>query len=308
MSQQEKSSGNTKKSSLTVIVLIVVLALAAGLGWYFYGKSPQKKPAVTVETPRQLPDQLPPAAPVPDEEPAPAIEPQEPAPVIQAEKEKSECELVEQEIKEFFSYLDGQDYVAARQLQGGSLVHFSKVIDKLIANPPIISRETESLYSILNNTAHFYRILHKDDVFLIKEILEKEGALLESVMALFYRWSELASECEKTTLQVHLPLPGLYDYAGFFLNTLGGQSYLFRRESRVRILIKYYSVLAMDRANEANINRYGIDIRPGLESLIAEMQGATNLNSKDEYLARLLVLQDKYLQEYGDKGLAQPSK
>ena len=87
----------------------------------------------------------------------------------------------------------------------------------------------------------------------------------------------------------------------FFLNTLGGQSYLFRRESRVRMLGKYYSILVLDRANDASLNRHGIDIRPSVDSLLEEMKTTTSLAGRDTYLVRLILLRDKYLARYGAK-------
>jgi hypothetical protein len=162
-----------------------------------------------------------------------------------------------------------------------------------------VSQEKESLFAILNNTAHFYRVLKGEDIFLVKEILDNEGDSLEENMALFYRWSELAADCPDAGILVHLPLPGLYEYAGFFLNTLGGQSYLFRRDSRTRMLIKFYSVKVMDRAEDASLNRYGLDFRPSIDSLLEELKSAQNLDRKEEYLAELILLQDKYEQKFG---------
>ena len=285
MTLSSKRSIKQKNSSLPVISgSIIILIILMGIGWFFFTPNPQ--PPVTIETPQIEPTAQPTQ---PTEAKEPDSEPQINQPT-QKVKEKSECEQASEEIRNFFNYLDRQDYIDHVKLKGGSHAHFSRLIDKLIANPPIIFQETESLFSILNNTAHFYRTLRKDDVFLIKEILNKEGNSIESIMALFYRWS----------------LPGVYEYAGFFINTLGGQSYLFRRESRVRMLIKYYSVLVLDRANEKSINRFGIDIRPSIESLLSEMQGTANLKGKDDYLAKLLILQDKYTQQYGEDKVEMP--
>ncbi|MBU4118902.1 MAG: hypothetical protein KJ555_09090, partial [Proteobacteria bacterium] len=76
-------------------------------------------------------------------------------------------------------------------------------------------------------------------------------------------------------------------------------SYLFRRETRVRMLGKYYSILVLDRANDASMNRYGIDIRPSVDSLLEEMKSTTSLAERDTYLARLILLKDKYFARYG---------
>lgn len=302
MNQTNKRFIKQKNSSLPIVAgSVIALIIMAGIGWFFFN-TPSEQPPVTIEK-NQVKPIVPPTLPTEAKESEKT--PQQAQPTKEF-KEKNDCELGSEEIRNFFNHLDRQDYIASLKLKGGSHAHFSRLIDKLIANPPIIFQETESLFSILNNTAHFYRTLRKDDVFLIKEILDKEGNSIESIMALFYRWSELAPQCENTDIQVHLPLPGIYEYAGFFINTLGGQSYLFRRESRVRMLIKYYSVLVLDRANEKSINRFGIDIRPSIESLLSEMQGTANLKAKDDYLAKLLILQDKYAQQYGEDKVEMP--
>jgi hypothetical protein len=55
----------------------------------------------------------------------------------------------------------------------------------------------------------------------------------------------------------------------------------------------------MDRAEDASLNRYGVDFRPAIDSLIEEMKSAPNLTKKDDYLAELIVLQDKYSRKFG---------
>jgi hypothetical protein len=179
------------------------------------------------------------------------------------------------------------------------LDHFRGIINKLIANPPVVVRETDDLFAILNNMAHFFRVLGPKDVLLIKDVLIHERALIEPTMGLFYKWSEIAPECTASDLDIDLPLAGLYEYAGYFTNTLGGQSYLFRRELYLRILARYYSILIIDRANSVNANRYGIDIRYTLDSLISEIQGNGNLENKQEYLENLVRLQEYYQAKYG---------
>jgi hypothetical protein len=92
---------------------------------------------------------------------------------------------------------------------------------------------------------------------------------------------------------------GLYEYAGYFINTLGGQSYLFRRSLHLRLLIRYYSILIIDRANSVDANRYGIDIRYTLDALIAELQTNGDLENSQDYLENLIRLQDSYQAKYG---------
>ncbi len=212
---------------------------------------------------------------------------------------QNECLQTADKILLFFEHLDTQNYIREYSLKGSTIDHFKGIINKLMANPPVVVRETDDLFAILNNMAHFFRILGPKDILLIKDVLVHERELVEPTLALFFKWSELVPNCPDTDLDIDLPLPGLYEYAGYFINTLGGQSYLFRRELSLRILIRYYSTLIIDRANSVDANRYGIDIRYTLDSLIAEIQGNSDLANKQEYLKNLISLQEKYHAAYG---------
>lgn len=204
------------------------------------------------------------------------------------------CRELDELIQEYFSQLDQQEFMSRYSIKEGSYEHFRRMIASLLANPPIVARETDSLFTILTNTAHFYRVLGKNNILMLKDVLLHAGESLEGTLALFYQWSLSGQECPNATTKIELPLQGLYEYAGFFLNTLGGQAYLFRRESHQRLLIKYYCLLIVDRANARILNRHGIDIVPHLESLTKEMEVTETLIYKEQYLRTLRDLQDKY--------------
>jgi len=212
---------------------------------------------------------------------------------------QKECLQTADKILLFFEHLDRQNYIREYALKGSTLDHFRGIINKLIANPPVVVRETDDLFAILNNMAHFFRVLGPRDILLIKDVLIHEREFIEPTMALFYNWSEIGPGCSDNDLDIDLPLAGLYEYAGYFINTLGGQSYLFRRELYLRILIRYYSTLIIDRANSVDANRYGIDIRYTLDSLISEIQGNSTLEYRKEYLEKLVRLQENYQAKYG---------
>jgi hypothetical protein len=210
-----------------------------------------------------------------------------------------ECRQTADKIQHFFEHLDNQSYIYRYTLKDSSLDHFRGIINKLMANPPIVVRETDDLFAILNNMAHFFRVLGPKDILLIKDVLNHEQELVEPTMALFYKWSEIAQDCSDADIDIDLPLPGLYEYAGYFINTLGGQSYLFRRKHYLRILIRYYSTLIIDKANSMDANRYGIDIRYIIDSLISEIEGNDVLANRQNYLKTLITLQQKYQTQYG---------
>jgi hypothetical protein len=89
----------------------------------------------------------------------------------------------------------------------------------------------------------------------------------------------------------------LTDYAAFFLNTMGGRLYLFRRDSTLRMLVTYYAIITIDRANRLGNGGHGIDLNPAILSLIEEVEnGGNRLRQRDECLDVLYDLQEKYNQ------------
>ncbi|MFC1523774.1 hypothetical protein ACFL6N_03175 [Thermodesulfobacteriota bacterium] len=211
------------------------------------------------------------------------------------------CRQLNERIIEFFTYLDGREYLHTSGIEGGSQAYITGLVNTLFTSPPVIVGETKNLMSILKNTAHFYRILGKKDHANSREILAREADVLELTMALFYQRSKMGEACDNENISLHLPLENLYEYAGFFLNTLGGQAYLFRRDSHLRMLVRYYSILILDRANGETVNRYGIDIRYPLKQMIDELQISETMVYKEEYIRTLLKLQDKYRGQFNLK-------
>jgi len=199
---------------------------------------------------------------------------------------------LEQQIKAFFTYLDEQDYVQAYELKGGTYRQFQQVLKKLSSNPPNVTGETASLYNLYRNMAHFFRVMGKKRVHLIRDILQNEAEILESVMQTFYLWLAYKTGDEVTTGRP--TLNEMYAYSGFFLNTLAGKSYLLRRDSKIRLLTTYYSILILDKANDENLNSNGIDIRPHIEFLTKDFQTQIGVIHQKRYLLQLEQLADKY--------------
>ncbi len=213
------------------------------------------------------------------------------APVAK-EEEPLGFDEIEEQVKAFFSYLDEQDYVQAYQFKGGTYQQFLQVLKKLSANPPAITEETASLYNLYRNMAHFFRVMGKKRIHLTRDVLQNEDEILESAMQTFYLWAtDETADREKSGQPT---LKTLYAYSGFFLNTLAGKSYLLRRNSKIRLLTTYYSVLILDRANDEQLNPAGIDIRPHIEFLLNDLQNQIGLIHQKQYLSELLQLADKY--------------
>jgi hypothetical protein len=212
--------------------------------------------------------------------------------ISEGKKQPSFAE-VEGRITSFFSYMDDQEYVQSYKFKEGTYRQYQIAIKNLSSKLPIVSGEMSSLYNIVRNVAHFYRVLGKKRVLLIKQMLQNESEVIESVMRTFYLWFTMDATGH-STVQGRPSMEHMYEYAGYILNTLGGRSYLLRRDPKVRTLTAYYCILILDKANDDELNSKGIDIRPYIGSLLKEIENQTGLVHQKEYLTKLRELRLKY--------------
>lgn len=196
-------------------------------------------------------------------------------------------------VMSFFTYLDERGYIEKNKLTGSIYSQYETVENDLCASVPIGSGETESLYFLFQNATHFYRVLGKERLSLIKDIITDEFDIIEFAMKTFYMW--YTYENDGGIRMKGQPSPKvMYDYAEFFLNSLGGKNYLLRRDSNIRILTSFYSVLIIDTANDKNLNSNGLDIRPYIKSTYDDITDYMGLFDKREYLNVLENLKIKY--------------
>ncbi len=208
--------------------------------------------------------------------------------------EEAEQQRLIAEINAFYAHIDQQPYMQDFSLQESSDIYFSKLVQKLVDNPPVVLGETDDLFTLLQNTAHFFRILGKQNINIIKSILDREKNSFEQVVKTFYDLTYHPTSL-KNAYALSIPPEALTDYAAFFLNTMGGRLYLFRRDSTLRMMVSYYAVITIDRANMAGNGGHGIDLYPAILSLIEEIEnGGNRLQQKDQYLDALYDLQEKY--------------
>jgi len=206
-------------------------------------------------------------------------------------KRKNYYASLRDEVRILFDYLDGQEYVKAYELKHGSEHHFLELLALLSANPPVIEGETKDIFMLTRNMAHFYRTIGNRNIFLGKEILINEKEIEEPAIELLYEWT--MEEIKRKNPQFKTSLNQLYEYAGFFLTTLSGRAYLSRRDSKTRILARYYSILILDTANRRNLNYHGIDILPPINLLIDDISNQRNLEYRGKYLGRLKYIKKK---------------
>ena len=209
------------------------------------------------------------------------------------ESGESEQEEVARKVGEFFSYLDGKDYIQAYGLDHGTFGALKRMGGRLAEQPPAVSAEFKDPLLLIRNVAHFYRVLGKRDLRMARDAIANESEIAEPIGELLFKWL-LPDGAPGDELEGRPSLSTLYEYAGFFLNSVGGRSYLLRRDPRVRILTAYYCVLILDRANQEEINRHGIDIRPYIDSVAGEVRNQRSLVYRKEYLDTLATLKEKY--------------
>lgn len=328
--ERDKPRSRVKKGSNSFLYVAIVVVILLGVGFYFYSQKTIHSPGTTTaDNPNvsQEPNETTPASSLlnPSGQTTDSTHPQSTGEAqsiqdgaVSQEKEggtfstaspleKDDSTQIEHkpsgtdeyqnlvgELNVFYTHLDQQPYMQAFKLKEPSKVHFSKLLQKLVDNPPVVTQETDDLFTLLKNTAHFFRILGKDNIIILKGILDREKESFEKTLKNFYTLT-YHPEYLKKEYSLTIPFDALYDYAGFFLNTMGGRLYLFRRDSTSRLAVSYYAILVVDRANDEGSSHHGIDLRPAIDSLIEEIEnGGKRLRLKEEYLDKLYDLQEKY--------------
>jgi hypothetical protein len=200
---------------------------------------------------------------------------------------------VDAQVKTFFAYLDQQPYIKAYKLEGGVYQQYMESVDLLSKNEPVLVGETDSLHRLFKNMAHFYRVLGKQRISVIKSVLDEEYEIIEPVMQTFYRWYTL--EGGSKTSMAGRPSPEvLYAYSCYFLNTISGRTYLLRRDSKIRVLTYFYCVKIIDLANTKKLNSLGVDIRPLIKTAYQDIRNQMGLSNRKAYLEELERLDRKY--------------
>lgn len=209
-------------------------------------------------------------------------------------QQENSPQFFKNEIEQFYAQLDQQDYLQDFGVEEKSRPYLSKLLQKLADNPPVVLRETDNLYTLLKNSSHFFRVLGKKNIQILKGLVDRDPPRLERILKAYY---DLRSDSGQLPEEFGLSLPSesLTAYAGYFLNSMGGRLYLFRRPPGTRMLVSYYAILIIDQANSAGNQPLGIDLRPAINALIKEMEdGGTSLQFRQQYLETLYRLEGKY--------------
>jgi hypothetical protein len=216
------------------------------------------------------------------------------SPLVKGASPRSmKCEELEDSLRAFCRYLDAGETFRSQKTHRDSWALFTSILESLERRPPAMSAESYRPSVIVENSFYFFRLLGKEKIDIVREVIKFESDLAEPLMGIMYYWLMTGRSCDK------LPSPSaalkiLYKYAGFFLDTLGGHSYLYRQDSRIRLLSVYYSVLVIHEANMRELNEVGLDLRYFLPNIFQEIQSRNDLLYAEDYLQTLTNLQLQY--------------
>ena len=296
------------KSRAGLWILVLVILVAAALIAYVVlsgpADGPEPGPATSgtatltdeqtfPEAPRHaVPHEPDPSEPsYPLESPAPDEEPGAVGSVVSGEvpaveEPEDECARIERDVRDFFGYLDEQEYVRRLTRDADAWSVFVRALGKLAARPPAPAGEGLDPAVMTRNIYHLFRVLDDREIHLTKDVIEHEGDTLELNLDILYRWLTLGERCPDPE-GVRPSQEVLYRYAGFFMNTIGGRAYLFRRAAWLRILVSYYAVLILHDADREGINSYGIDVLPLARQVRDEVARYGGYHFQGTYLERL---------------------
>ena len=210
--------------------------------------------------------------------------------------QKASCSQIENDAKEFFKYLDNKNYTQQLESEIDTYDRFRTITRKLSSSPPIPAGEGIDFRIMYRNIFHFFRMLGKKDLRLIREIMTNEADSLEMNLDLFYNWLMMEGQCpDREGIRPSLDVK--YQYAGFLLNTIGGRAYLFRRPLELKLLVSYYCLLIIHEADKRGKNSYGIDIFPVITEVKDEISIYPDFYFQKEYIDQLNLLERYYLEK-----------
>ncbi|MGD8370304.1 MAG: hypothetical protein PVF76_07330 [Syntrophobacterales bacterium] len=219
------------------------------------------------------------------------------SPLVKAASPASmNCRELEESLRAFCNYLDATETLRSQKAYRDCWTLLNDIFAILEKSPPTISGEAYRPSIIIQNSFFFFRSLRKERINIVREVLKYEADLAEPLMGSLYHWLMKGRKCNKSPSSP-ANLDVLYQYAGFFLNTLGGHSYLYRRDSRIRLLTIYYAILAVHEANLQGLNELGLDLRFFLPLIFHEIQSRNDLLYAEEYLQKLSNLQLHYFRQ-----------
>lgn len=294
-----------KPSRLPWLIFLALLVIGLGSGYYFYShRQPPHQHRAAIQTA------------VEDEHPASGAQleepstPQEPAKIDESEAETPEppeteepsnnataqpdpCEVLFSRLQNYFEYLDGTEYFQRLSPDVSAYERLKVILKKLIKHPPVPAEEASDPRILLANLHHFFRTLKAQDLRLASEILTNEPDSMEDTFDMLFSWLMLPAPCADPD-SIRPSFQVTYTYAAFFVNTVGGRAYLFRRTPSVRVVVQYYALMVIYEADKRKNNTYGVDLLPLLTPLRNEISRFDDLIFQQQYLTNLDRIEYEY--------------
>ncbi len=199
------------------------------------------------------------------------------------------CKEASKNILSFISYLSQKSYMQKYCKNLSLQKRITYIVTKLKENPPIPEGESFDPNLMIKNIYFMFRVLSAEDIQLIKDIIKNESDQLEYIIRCYYIWL-ISQDNQNRCPDYHgllIPIKVAYKYAAFFLNTIGGRAYLFRRPNTLRLLITYYSIMLVHYMHQKGVKECGINICKMIPNLIDELSRFNELKFQDYYITSL---------------------
>ena len=230
------------KKRLWVRMSMVLIAVVAGLAGYFLGfeQSHQENEKSLSGKERESAHQAQQQVQKSDQAPIFAAEIKQP----QSMEPQEYCAKMENDIRDFFKYLDKKNYIQHLNERMDTYAEFKRILKTLSSNLPVPAGEGIDSIVMTKNIFHIFRILSKTDIRLVKEITINESETMELNLEMFYRWLLLGNQCPDPD-EMRPSFDVLYQYAGFFLKYHRRESLPFTKtngfENAPQLLLSAYS-------------------------------------------------------------------
>jgi hypothetical protein len=202
-----------------------------------------------------------------------------------------DCEEAEEDLRILCRELDLRSPTPSRSLEGGTFGLILRVTGELAARLPVASGELRQPGAVVANAFHLFRVLGKERMEILREMLRREEEFAEPMAMALHRWLSAQERCGQDHARVRPEV--IHEYAAFLLNTLGGQGYVRRRSPRVAALTTFYALLILDQAFQKGTNPHGVDLRPHIP-LCRELLKVQPLVFRDRYLEILQTMETRW--------------
>ena len=173
------------------------------------------------------------------------------------------CSEVEREVEALCRTLDDRSDLRVAG-EGSPCDFLMEAARELARRPPAVSAELRSHAAMLGNVYHLFRVLGRERLGLLRDLVREEGELAEPAAFVIYRWWMSRDSCTEESDEP-IGVESFYDYAGYTFQSVGGQAYMRRRSPRLEALTCFYGLHGLDVAISGGHNPDGIDLLPELE-------------------------------------------